>query len=424
MRQFGIHAVCGVVAMIIALGASADDAAREAFAEMVKRHRDYPAAVVRVVMKISVEQNGQAAVGREVEAEIRYSKDGRGLLSIGGYTLSIASGVITAIHDENDEEYFTLKDVSFIGTSIVWECFGSFDRVPLPHLAIFWGVNAIDEVLMELYSDTPELKPARLLDRVVDGTAVRTIVLEGDEGTMDINLDPATWAIRSIRQKITGGSLVPPGAKRINEYEFDYDLRDQPLTASETAIDATGRIVVGVMSSLVKEVAPPPPSEMEEDPFIAPKRPGLTGQPAPALVLSDFDRSALDLSSLRGEVVVVDFWAVWCPPCREALPDLHAVAAWAKEQGLPVRVLAVNTYENGVSREDKIKTARDFWTRAGHTLPVLMDDSNDVAEAWGVRGIPATFVIGPDGVVVAEHSGYNATYAEELKAEILKALQM
>ena len=97
-----------------------------------------------------------------------------------------------------------------------------------------------------------------------------------------------------------------------------------------------------------------------------------------------------DLQSLRGNVVVVNFWASWCQPCRDEAPifaeELHRHAS----QGL--RIVGVNS-------QDFPSDARDFARTFHVTYPLVHDGSNDITTRWGVSGFPATFVIARDGTV-------------------------
>jgi thiol-disulfide isomerase/thioredoxin len=110
----------------------------------------------------------------------------------------------------------------------------------------------------------------------------------------------------------------------------------------------------------------------------------------------DFDVPALAdhpgrLSAYRGEFVFLNFWATWCPPCREEMPSMEAMQA--ELDPLPVRILAVNVQEGR-------PVVGEFVSEMGYTFPILLDESGQVAANYGVRGIPTTYFISPTGRVL------------------------
>jgi thiol-disulfide isomerase/thioredoxin len=92
----------------------------------------------------------------------------------------------------------------------------------------------------------------------------------------------------------------------------------------------------------------------------------------------------VDLSSFKGEVVLVNFWATWCEPCREEMPSLQRLQQKLGGKGL--RVLAVNVGE-GAAR------IRQFLERTPVSLSILRDADSDVMKAWRVRMLPASFLV-------------------------------
>jgi thiol-disulfide isomerase/thioredoxin len=96
------------------------------------------------------------------------------------------------------------------------------------------------------------------------------------------------------------------------------------------------------------------------------------------------------LSKLRGKIVVVNFWATWCPPCRAEMPDLQVISDHFKDQLLVV----------GVTDEDGMKVA-SYLGQAGYKYPILLDPGRKVASEFHVDGIPQTFVFTPDGKLVS-----------------------
>ena len=112
------------------------------------------------------------------------------------------------------------------------------------------------------------------------------------------------------------------------------------------------------------------------------------GGPTPALSLPDAEGKTVGLQDLRGQVVVINFWATWCEPCRDEMPSLARLQG--QMAGKPVVVLAVNMGES----ESK---AADFMGRFNIGLKVLFDREMGAARRWKVRLLPTTFVVGPDG---------------------------
>jgi peroxiredoxin len=115
-----------------------------------------------------------------------------------------------------------------------------------------------------------------------------------------------------------------------------------------------------------------------------------TGGPPPALVLKDLDGRQHRLADYRGKVVLINFWATWCGPCREEMPSIQELKN--KLAGRPFVVLAVNLDEP----ESRI---RKFLTQMKLDFPILLDPDRNVAKGWNARILPATFIVGPDGRV-------------------------
>lgn len=117
---------------------------------------------------------------------------------------------------------------------------------------------------------------------------------------------------------------------------------------------------------------------------------------APVLSLSGLDGKVVALAEQRGRVVLVNFWATWCDSCREELPALSALDA--RLAGKSFTLLSVSLDESPAA------VLPAFLKKHGVTYPVLTAD-DAVLRAWGVRGLPATFLIGPDGAVVRRWLG-------------------
>jgi peroxiredoxin len=108
--------------------------------------------------------------------------------------------------------------------------------------------------------------------------------------------------------------------------------------------------------------------------------------------LSDLSGKTWTLKDLRGKVVLVNFWATWCPPCRKEMPDLETLNQRFGPQGLVIL---------GISDEDAA-TVNPFIAKQGVTYPILLDPGRKVNELFQIDGIPKTFIYGRDGRIVAQ----------------------
>ncbi len=126
-------------------------------------------------------------------------------------------------------------------------------------------------------------------------------------------------------------------------------------------------------------------------------RGGLVGNVAPDFTLTNMQGEKVSLSQLRGKVVILNFWATWCPPCREEMPSMEQLYRDFKEKGLIL--LAINVEENGEQAVSK------FLQRTPYSFPILLDKDGIAQNAYGVFRFPESFIIDRDGVVVEKIIG-------------------
>jgi cytochrome c biogenesis protein CcmG, thiol:disulfide interchange protein DsbE len=135
-----------------------------------------------------------------------------------------------------------------------------------------------------------------------------------------------------------------------------------------------------------------------------------TGGPAPAFELKDLEGRSHKLEAYRGKVVVLNFWATWCEPCREEMPSFNRLKK--SLEGKPVTLLSVN-YGEGEGR------IAAFLAKVPVDFPVLLDRDSQVSKAWKVRLMPTTFILGPDGRVRYFYAGERDWAEEAMRAKLL-----
>jgi thiol-disulfide isomerase/thioredoxin len=121
-------------------------------------------------------------------------------------------------------------------------------------------------------------------------------------------------------------------------------------------------------------------------------------KPAPALKLKDLDGRPHDLARLRGRVVLINFWATWCPPCRREMPSMERLSQTLK--GEAFSVLAVDVGEDA-DTIDAFTAQLDTTP----TFPILLDTRSRTLQAWKVAGLPTTFLVDRQGRIVASAIG-------------------
>ncbi|HWM42111.1 MAG TPA: TlpA disulfide reductase family protein [Burkholderiales bacterium] len=134
------------------------------------------------------------------------------------------------------------------------------------------------------------------------------------------------------------------------------------------------------------------------------------GGATPALELADLQGTKHTLAGYRGKVVLVNFWATWCEPCREEMPSIERLRA--SLEGRPFVVLAVNLAEP----ESRI---RKFLAAVPVGFPVLLDRDTQTSRAWQAKVLPATYIVGPEGRIRYRHVGELDWSRPEVRETIL-----
>ncbi len=135
---------------------------------------------------------------------------------------------------------------------------------------------------------------------------------------------------------------------------------------------------------------------------------------APGFALTTIEGRTIDSSQLRGHVVLINFWATWCGPCKEEMPALKRL----KESfaGSSFELLAITT-------DQQVEGIRTFVRALGLEFPVLLDDTKDVSAAFGVRGLPTTVLMDRQGRLVGRAVGPRVWDSAESVALVRQILE-
>jgi cytochrome c biogenesis protein CcmG, thiol:disulfide interchange protein DsbE len=137
------------------------------------------------------------------------------------------------------------------------------------------------------------------------------------------------------------------------------------------------------------------------------------GQPAPPFDLPGAT-SAVRLADMKGKVVYLDFWASWCAPCKQSFPWMNEMQAKYGPAGL--QIVAINV-------DAKRSDAEEFLKGTPAQFTVAFDTKGDSPRTYAIKGMPSSFLIGPDGRVLAAHAGFKDADKKLLEEQIRQALK-
>jgi cytochrome c biogenesis protein CcmG/thiol:disulfide interchange protein DsbE len=137
---------------------------------------------------------------------------------------------------------------------------------------------------------------------------------------------------------------------------------------------------------------------------------GRTGRSAPQFSLQNLDGRTVSLKDYGSKVIVVDFWATWCGPCRMEIPQLNQLYLNNRTKGLEII---------GISMDDETDVVKQFLLKTRVDYPVVMGNDGVANDFGGVEGLPTKFIIDRNGNVVRKLVGYQASELEKTIRELL-----
>jgi peroxiredoxin len=237
-------------------------------------------------------------------------------------------------------------------------------------------------------------------DVQIDGQSFTALKLQGERGIQfTAAIDPKTHLVRRITADLKsataqGGASSPKSARLVIDY---------------TKVEPGASFPENHFAWLPPQGATDAGQARAEAVKQQESRASQGGQTAPDFSLTSLSGKEVKLSDLKGQVVVLDFWASWCPPCRESLPHLGKLYGQNQDG---VKVLAVNMGEDADAAKSFVQSQNL------NDLTVLLDKDKSVAQKYGISSIPTTVIIGPDGKVQRTFVGLGPDTFPEIKRTV------
>ncbi len=250
------------------------------------------------------------------------------------------------------------------------------------------------EPSLQLIDGATEVK--KLADETIDDAAFTALSIKSPDGDSRVLIDPKTSLIRRVVVDLSP-MLRNSGENEVAKAEVVFDY-----TASTSGRELDAAQFAWTPPENARDATRTAAAENDD-------ADSLVGKPAPDFTLASLDGAEVKLADLRGNVVVLDFWATWCGPCVVSMPLLMEVHKEVSPRG--VKLFAINI------AEDKEKVS-GFLNSRKIELPVLLDSDSRVAEAYGVRGIPMSVVIDGKGIVKNVNVGFGPGGEDKLRKQI------
>ena len=138
--------------------------------------------------------------------------------------------------------------------------------------------------------------------------------------------------------------------------------------------------------------------------------PKAADKPAPAIAIKAIDGSTVHIANSKGRILLVDFWATWCAPCKVSFPALDALATSLRDRGVDVLAVSVDAERKDL---DDFIAAQPI-----KTMRILLDPGMTAADAFKVGALPTSFIIDRQGKIRFTHTGYGPDAVERFGAEI------
>ena len=126
---------------------------------------------------------------------------------------------------------------------------------------------------------------------------------------------------------------------------------------------------------------------------------------APRFMLNNLNGDTVKLEQFRGDYILLNFWATWCPPCVKEMPSMERLQQKFKDKGIQVVAISLD-------KEPQAKVAA-FVARLNLSFPILLDPVGIVSDPYGANALPSTFILNPEGRVIAAAKGERDWYSEE-----------
>jgi thiol-disulfide isomerase/thioredoxin len=260
-------------------------------------------------------------------------------------------------------------------------------------------------------------------DREVEGKPLRSVFLREENGSgVRLLIDSGSKLVRRIELVVPQELLEeksPPGAT-LSDAEIAW-------TSGEVATASPGAEAFAFAPPAdYTEVQPAEAAARAPEGAASP----LVGKPAPDFrmdVLEGEKRASVSKADLKGKVVLLDFWATWCPPCREELPEIQALAERLAKRAdagkVALYAVSQDRADDGPDALRKLvaSTLADLKVGGllgGKVARVALDPDQSVGDAFGVQGIPTLVLIDAEGVVRSVQVGYREGIGEAMEAEI------